>query len=61
MSVPPTQPTDSPADSTPDTVATPEGDNEYAPGQPLSPSAPIPERPRGNEPHNHEPLYPAVD
>ena len=57
----PTQPPDSPEDNEPDTVATPEGDNEYAPDQPLTPAAPVPERPRGNEPHDVEPLYPALD
>ncbi|WP_263381839.1 hypothetical protein [Granulicella arctica] len=29
---------DSPQDEQPDTVATPEGDNEYAPDQPLKPA-----------------------
>ena len=29
---------DSPQDHEPDTVATPEGDNEYAPDQPLKPA-----------------------
>lgn len=52
---------DSPADNGPDTVATPEGDNEYAPDQPLQPSNPTPERPRGNEPHPQQPIYPAQD
>ncbi len=28
----------SPQDREPDTVATPEGDNEFAPGQPLKPA-----------------------
>ncbi len=48
-------------ESTPDTVATPEGDNEYAPDQPLpGPSAmPAPERPRGNEPHPSAEIRPA--
>ena len=57
----PTEPLNSPEDNQPDTVATPEGDNEYAPDQPLSPSAPTPERPRGNEPHPSQPIYPAQD
>ena len=44
----------------PDTVATPEGDNEYLPDQPLpAASEPIPERPRGNEPHPVQPIRPA--
>jgi hypothetical protein len=44
-----------------DTLATPEGDNEFRPGEPLSPTEPIPERPRGDQPHSSEPLYPALD
>ena len=39
----PNDPEDSPDDpqtNQPDTVATPEGDNEFAPGQPLKPAAP---------------------
>jgi hypothetical protein len=61
MTTLPTEPTDSPEDNEPDTLATPEGDNEYAPDQPLTPTAPVPERPRGDEPHTDEPLYPALD
>jgi hypothetical protein len=61
MSATPTQPTDLPEENEPDTVATPEGDNEYAPEQPLSPAAPTPERLRGDDPHTNEPLYPALD
>jgi hypothetical protein len=61
MSTLPTEPSDSPEDNQPDTIATPEGDNEYAPDQPLSPGEPVPERPRGDEPHSTEPLYPAQD
>ena len=45
----------------PDTLATPEGDNEYTPDEPLTPDAAAPERPRGDEPHSSEPLYPALD
>ena len=37
MSDQPTEPPDSPEDNEPDTLATPEGDNEYLPGEPLSP------------------------
>jgi hypothetical protein len=48
-------------DHEPDAIATPEGDNEYAPDQPLIPAAPTPERPRGDDPHTIEPLYPAED
>jgi hypothetical protein len=61
MPILPTEPPDSPEDHQPDTIATPEGDNESAPGQPLSPTPPIPERPRGDDPHSSEPLYPALD
>lgn len=56
-----TEPPDSPDDHEPDTLATPQGDNETLPEQPLSPPEPQPERPRGNEPHSKEPLYPALD
>ena len=61
MSTTPTQPPDSPEDNEPDTIATPEGDNEGAPDQPLWPDPPVPERPRGDQPHTQEPLYPALD
>jgi hypothetical protein len=61
MSEQPTQPPDSPEDNEPDTIATPEGDNEFARDQPLTPSVPVAERPRGDEPHTDEPLYPALD
>ena len=48
-------------ENAPETVATPEGDNEYAPDQPLpGASAPLPERPRGNEPHTTLPLADAL-
>jgi hypothetical protein len=48
--------------SAPDTpLATPEGDNESLPGQPLPADEPTPERPRGDQPHSTEPLYPALD
>jgi hypothetical protein len=42
----------------PETLATPEGDNEQSPDQPLHPNEPTPERPRGDQPHTTEPLYP---
>jgi hypothetical protein len=45
----------------PNTIATPEGDNELLPDQPLTEAEPAPERPRGDEPHSVEPLYPALD
>ena len=42
---------DSPEDNEPDTVGTPEGDNEFAPDQPLKPVPDGAEQdPRGNEP-----------
>jgi len=56
-----TAPTEPPEDNEPDTIATPEGDNEYAPDQPLTPTPPTPDRPRGDNPHSIEPLYPALD
>ena len=39
---------DSPMDAEPSTVATPEGDNEFAPDQPLKPTTGLQE-PRGGE------------
>lgn len=48
-------------DNAPDTIATPEGDNEYAPGQPLERNPPPVDRPRGDAPHSREPLRPAQD
>ena len=57
----PTEPPDAPNETRPTTVATPEGDNEYAPDQPLTSSTPMPERPRGNEPHPQQPIRPAQD
>ena len=57
----PLQPSDIEEDDERDTVATPEGDNEYAPDQPLPSSEPTPERPRGNEPHPSLPIRPALD
>lgn len=46
-------------DARPNTIGTPEGDNEYAPDQPLTPDPVKVERPRGNEPHPKMPLRPA--
>jgi hypothetical protein len=58
-------PLDSPdfvPDHAPDTIATPEGDNEYLPDEPLPPRAePTPTRPRGDEPHPSQPIRPALD
>jgi hypothetical protein len=47
-----------PPDDDPETIATPEGDNEYLPDQPLTPDASTPVRPRGDQPHTVVPLYP---
>jgi hypothetical protein len=59
--IPPTDPLDFVPDNEPDTLATPEGDNEYTPDEPLSADAPTPERPRGNEPHYRQPIRKALE
>ncbi len=61
--IPPTDPPDFVPDDEPDVpLATPEGDAEYPPDQPLQPDAVPPiERPRGNEPHYTLPLRKALD
>jgi len=41
-------------------LATPEGDNERPRDEPLSGGVPTPTRPRGDEPHTDEPLYPTA-
>jgi len=56
----PTESFDSAEDNEPDTLATPEGDNEGLPDEPLSPDEPVVERPRGDEPHSVEPLRDAL-
>ena len=56
----PTEPLDSPEDNEPDTLATPEGDNEGLPDEPLTADEPVVERPRGDEPHSVEPLRDAL-
>jgi hypothetical protein len=61
MTLHPTQPPDSPETNEPDTLATPEGDNEQLPSEPLSQPEPTPERPRGNEPHFKQPERDALD
>ena len=46
-----------------DVEATPEGDNEFAPDQPLPGPSEMPEpvqRPRGNEPHPSPEIRPAL-
>lgn len=57
----PTQPLIFVGENAPDTVGTPEGDNEFEPDQPLPSSTPTPERPRGNEPHPSQPIRPAQE
>lgn len=42
-----------------DDLTTPEGDNERLPDEPLTTALPTPIRPRGDQPHTTEPLYPA--
>ena len=59
--IPPTDPPDFVPEHEPDTLATPEGDNEELPDQPLSPDEPTPERPRGNEPHPEQPIRRALE
>ncbi len=60
--VSPAEVKDSVPETSPDTVATPEGDNEFAPDQPLpgAGAMPQPERPRGNEPHPSSEIRPAL-
>ena len=55
---PATTPDRIPAHSS-DVIATPEGDNEFAPDEPLNPYPYPIERPRGNEPHFKQPIRPA--
>ncbi len=45
----------------PNTLATPEGDNEQLPDAPLNPNEPAPERPPGDEPHTELPLRDALE
>ena len=60
--IPPTDPPDSVPDDEPDTLATPEGDAEFLPDQPLQPNTVPPlERPRGNEPHYTQPIRKALE
>ena len=54
------EPADSVEDNKPDTLATPEGDNEGLPDEPLTADEPVVERPRGDEPHSVEPLRDAL-
>ncbi len=56
-----TEPADSPEDDEPDTIATPEVDNEGLPGQPLAPSDVEIEGPRGDEPHSSQPFRDALE
>jgi hypothetical protein len=57
----PTEPLDSPEDNEPDTIATPEGDDEDSFDQPLAPSDADVERPRGDEPHSSQPFRDALE
>ncbi|WP_263380484.1 hypothetical protein [Granulicella paludicola] len=51
---------DQPPDDEPETISTPEGDNENPPDAPLSPRPDAALRPRGDAPHSKEPPYPAI-
>ncbi len=60
--IPPTDPPDFVPDQMSDVLATPEGDGEHLPDQPLNPAfVTTPERPRGNEPHYTLPLRKALE
>jgi len=52
--------TEPPEDHPPNTIATPEGDNEDLPDAPLTPLQIEVERPRGDEPHTSLPLRNAL-
>ena len=59
--VSPAEVSDTVPENAPDITATPEGDNEFAPDQPLpGGNMPIPDRPRGNEPHPNAEIRPAL-
>ena len=61
--VSPAEVTDSVPDVRSDVEATPEGDNEFAPDQPLPGAGAMPtppQRPRGNEPHPDAEIRPAL-
>jgi hypothetical protein len=47
-------------DEAPKNIATPEGDNEDLPNEPLTPLQSEVERPRGDEPHTSLPLRDAL-
>lgn len=47
-------------DDEPDTIATPEGDGEYAPTEPLTGDDLSITRPPGDEPHSRQPERPAL-
>ena len=60
--IPPVDPPDSVPDELPAGLATPEGDGDDLPDQPLDPkTVTTPERPRGNEPHYTQPIRKALD
>jgi hypothetical protein len=50
-----------PEDLRPNTIATPEGDNEYLPDEPLAPLEGDIVRPRGDEPHTSLPFRDALE
>jgi hypothetical protein len=50
-----------PEDPRPDTIATPEGDNEFLPDEPLAPLDVDIERPCGGEPHSSLPFRDALE
>ena len=60
--VSPAEVPDTVSDVRSDVEATPEGDNEFAPDQPLpgAGAMPTPQRPRGNEPHPQAEIRPAL-
>lgn len=52
---------DSVPEKRPDTIATPEGDNEFGADQPLSGDDVTVTRPRGDEPHSKQPERGALE
>ncbi len=61
--VSPVEVNDTVPENTSDIEATPEGDNEFAPDQPLPGPGAMPapvQRPRGNEPHPDAEIRPAL-
>jgi hypothetical protein len=52
---------DSVPENEPDTIATPEGDNEFAADQPLTGDEVTVTRPRGDQPHSKQPERGALE